>query len=282
MRRAGVACRCAPTAGAGSRGGGSVTAFGLDAAALRAGASSPADQKRKSERQCRGRVNHSATWHPPSSIHWRNNESSVRSAEAGAKAMVRPQPGRRSTLAEISFRRSRNVRDDDAADMSLPEALLLTSPFRRAALVWATAALLTLAGCGADGDGGLGQSPGGSGGGGGSAGAGVGGSPASAGGARAAAAPARLARPRVAAPRRRVAAAPARRQAAAGKAEAGAGGTSVTPGEKFVGNITTWGAVRDGFSKYWNQISPENEGKCGEANSLRGWRGSRARIRRPQ
>jgi endo-1,4-beta-xylanase len=44
-----------------------------------------------------------------------------------------------------------------------------------------------------------------------------------------------------------------------GAAGAGAGATQA----KFVGNITTNGAVRDGFVQYWNQITPENEGKWG-------------------
>ena len=32
---------------------------------------------------------------------------------------------------------------------------------------------------------------------------------------------------------------------------------------KFVGNIATSGAVRSDFDTYWNQITPENEGKWG-------------------
>ncbi|WP_437718277.1 endo-1,4-beta-xylanase [Sorangium sp. So ce448] len=51
-------------------------------------------------------------------------------------------------------------------------------------------------------------------------------------------------------------------------ASTGAGGTE--PEGKFVGNITTSGAVRDGFAKYWNQITPENEGKWGSVESSRG------------
>ncbi|WP_437952744.1 endo-1,4-beta-xylanase [Sorangium sp. So ce296] len=39
---------------------------------------------------------------------------------------------------------------------------------------------------------------------------------------------------------------------------------------KFVGNITTNGNVRDGFAKYWNQITPENEGKWGSVERSRG------------
>ncbi|WP_437902057.1 endo-1,4-beta-xylanase [Sorangium sp. So ce327] len=49
---------------------------------------------------------------------------------------------------------------------------------------------------------------------------------------------------------------------------AGAGGSE--PTGKFVGNITTRGAVRDGFANYWNQITPENEGKWGEVEKSRG------------
>lgn len=39
----------------------------------------------------------------------------------------------------------------------------------------------------------------------------------------------------------------------------GAGGG--TPSGKFVGNITTSGQIEANFLKYWNQITPENEGK---------------------
>jgi endo-1,4-beta-xylanase len=46
-------------------------------------------------------------------------------------------------------------------------------------------------------------------------------------------------------------------------------GTSGPPG-KFVGNITTQGAVRDGFATYWNQITPENEGKWGSVQPSQG------------
>lgn len=53
-----------------------------------------------------------------------------------------------------------------------------------------------------------------------------------------------------------------------GGAPAGAGGSGpVDPSAKFVGNITTSGAVRSGFATYWNQISPENEGKWGSVQS---------------
>ena len=38
---------------------------------------------------------------------------------------------------------------------------------------------------------------------------------------------------------------------------------------KFVGNITTNGAVRGDFTQYWNQITPENEGKWGSVERQR-------------
>jgi GH35 family endo-1,4-beta-xylanase len=38
----------------------------------------------------------------------------------------------------------------------------------------------------------------------------------------------------------------------------------------FVGNITTSGAVRSDFMRYWNQITPENEGKWGSVERTRG------------
>ncbi|HTN85137.1 MAG TPA: endo-1,4-beta-xylanase [Sorangium sp.] len=53
-------------------------------------------------------------------------------------------------------------------------------------------------------------------------------------------------------------------------ATTGAGGSE--PEQKFVGNITTSGAVRDGFARYWNQITPENEGKWGSVERSRGSR----------
>src|SRR5450432_2265907 len=46
-----------------------------------------------------------------------------------------------------------------------------------------------------------------------------------------------------------------------GGGTAGAGGKAFPP--KFAGNITTNGAVRSDFKTYWNQITPENEGKWG-------------------
>jgi endo-1,4-beta-xylanase len=38
---------------------------------------------------------------------------------------------------------------------------------------------------------------------------------------------------------------------------------------KFVGNITTRGQVRSDFADYWNQITPENEGKWGSVEPTR-------------
>jgi endo-1,4-beta-xylanase len=40
-------------------------------------------------------------------------------------------------------------------------------------------------------------------------------------------------------------------------------------GRKFVGNITTGGQVRSDFATYWNQITPENEGKWGSVEGTR-------------
>jgi endo-1,4-beta-xylanase len=59
----------------------------------------------------------------------------------------------------------------------------------------------------------------------------------------------------------------------AGRADAsgrdgGADGPSVRA--KFVGNITTNGAVRSDFIRYWDQITPENEGKWGSVEATRG------------
>ncbi len=46
--------------------------------------------------------------------------------------------------------------------------------------------------------------------------------------------------------------------------------SSVAPTtRKFVGNITTSGAVRPDFINYWNQITPENEGKWGSVEGTR-------------
>jgi endo-1,4-beta-xylanase len=58
--------------------------------------------------------------------------------------------------------------------------------------------------------------------------------------------------------------------AAGGAGAAGSAGTSGGNLKKFVGNITTSGVVRDGFVKYWSQITPENEGKWGSVEATRG------------
>ena len=50
--------------------------------------------------------------------------------------------------------------------------------------------------------------------------------------------------------------------------DAATDGPSVRP--KFVGNITTNGAVRSDFIRYWDQITPENEGKWGSVEATRG------------
>jgi endo-1,4-beta-xylanase len=42
------------------------------------------------------------------------------------------------------------------------------------------------------------------------------------------------------------------------------------PAGKFVGNITTRRQVRDDFTHYWNQITPENEGKWGSVERTQG------------
>jgi endo-1,4-beta-xylanase len=59
--------------------------------------------------------------------------------------------------------------------------------------------------------------------------------------------------------------------AAGGSAAGGsATGGKPAPGKKFVGNITTSGAVRSDFATYWDQITPENEGKWGSVEATRG------------
>lgn len=45
----------------------------------------------------------------------------------------------------------------------------------------------------------------------------------------------------------------------------GAGAQNV----QFVGNITTNGSVRNDFMDYWDQITPENEGKWGSVERSR-------------
>jgi endo-1,4-beta-xylanase len=56
-----------------------------------------------------------------------------------------------------------------------------------------------------------------------------------------------------------------------GGSDGGASGTGGAPPtlEKFVGNITTAGQVRSDFITYWDQITPENEGKWGSVEGVR-------------
>ena len=51
---------------------------------------------------------------------------------------------------------------------------------------------------------------------------------------------------------------------------AGASAQMAKGATKFVGNITTNNAVKSDFITYWNQISPENEGKWGTVEGTRG------------
>src|SRR5688500_533039 len=53
-----------------------------------------------------------------------------------------------------------------------------------------------------------------------------------------------------------------------GNVSGGGGGGPAFP-EFFVGNITTNGAVRSDFVQYWDQITPENEGKWGSVEPNR-------------
>lgn len=45
--------------------------------------------------------------------------------------------------------------------------------------------------------------------------------------------------------------------------------SSAVSSKKFIGNITTSGQVRSDFTRYWNQITPENEGKWGSVEGTR-------------
>jgi endo-1,4-beta-xylanase len=51
--------------------------------------------------------------------------------------------------------------------------------------------------------------------------------------------------------------------------DSGSSGDSST-GRKFVGNISTSGAIRSDFATYWNQFTPENEGKWGSVEGTQG------------
>jgi endo-1,4-beta-xylanase len=59
--------------------------------------------------------------------------------------------------------------------------------------------------------------------------------------------------------------------AGAGAGTGGTGGSAGAPpaSEKFVGNITTSNMVRSDFVAYWDQITPENEGKWGSVEATR-------------
>ncbi len=50
---------------------------------------------------------------------------------------------------------------------------------------------------------------------------------------------------------------------------AGGGGSGGAELVKFAGNITTSGQVRSDFAGFWDQITPENEGKWGSVESVR-------------
>jgi endo-1,4-beta-xylanase len=60
-------------------------------------------------------------------------------------------------------------------------------------------------------------------------------------------------------------------QAPASSVSSSSRASSSTPAstKKFIGNITTGGAVRSDFTRYWNQITPENEGKWGSVEGTR-------------
>lgn len=59
-------------------------------------------------------------------------------------------------------------------------------------------------------------------------------------------------------------------KATGGSSTAGGATTTVTPPKKFVGNITTGNSVDPSglkYSKYWDQITPENQGKWGSVQA---------------
>src|SRR5450432_1568072 len=51
---------------------------------------------------------------------------------------------------------------------------------------------------------------------------------------------------------------------------ADAGPGLMLTGKKFVGNISTRGRITTDFNKYWNEFTPENEGKWGQAEPQKG------------
>ncbi|WP_437820098.1 endo-1,4-beta-xylanase [Sorangium sp. So ce1078] len=58
----------------------------------------------------------------------------------------------------------------------------------------------------------------------------------------------------------------------AGGSSDGSGGSGGASPRKFVGNITTNGAVRDDFIQYWDQITPDIEGRWASIERSRGVR----------
>jgi endo-1,4-beta-xylanase len=55
-----------------------------------------------------------------------------------------------------------------------------------------------------------------------------------------------------------------------GSASGSGSGDGGSSGKKFVGNISTNGAIRSDFATYWNQFTPENEGKWGSVEGTQG------------
>ncbi|MDO8345821.1 MAG: endo-1,4-beta-xylanase [Cellvibrio sp.] len=58
-------------------------------------------------------------------------------------------------------------------------------------------------------------------------------------------------------------------QAPASSSSSSQASSSAPAAKKFIGNITTSGAVRSDFNRYWNQITGENEGKWGSVEGTR-------------
>jgi GH35 family endo-1,4-beta-xylanase len=58
-------------------------------------------------------------------------------------------------------------------------------------------------------------------------------------------------------------------QAPASSSSSSRASSSAPSAIKFIGNITTGGAVRSDFNRYWNQITGENEGKWGSVEGTR-------------
>ena len=58
--------------------------------------------------------------------------------------------------------------------------------------------------------------------------------------------------------------------ATSGGATSGGSGSGGSSSQKFVGNTTTSAQVRSDFITYWDQITPENEGKWGSVEAVQG------------